>query len=95
MFVLKFLTHLPGTPLVLVRQTNGPLTKTWPKRSALHPPAQTSNRDVISMTIARDQGYTGLRQEISRHCQEIGCRAHLVLGACAPGFYGQREPARG
>jgi polysaccharide pyruvyl transferase WcaK-like protein len=62
MFVMKFLTHLAGTPLVLAPQTIGPFTRSWSKRLALasiRRSALVATRDALSTEALRDLGYTG------------------------------------
>lgn len=68
MFVLKFLTHLAGTPLVLAPQTIGPFTKGWSKRLALasiRRCALVATRDTLSTQALRDLGYAGAVVEAS------------------------------
>lgn len=62
MFLLKFLTHLAGTPLVLAPQTIGPFTRPWSKRLALasiRRSAIVTTRDALSTQALRDLGYAG------------------------------------
>jgi len=62
MFVLKYLTHLAGTPLVVAPQTIGPFTKGWSKRLALFSlrrSALVATRDAKSTAALRDLGYRG------------------------------------
>ena len=68
MFVLKFLTHLAGTPLVVAPQTIGPLTKSWSKalaRLSLRLSAVVATRDAKSTRALRDLGYRGTAIEAS------------------------------
>lgn len=62
MFVLKYLTHLARTPLVVAPQTIGPFTKGWSKRLArlsLRLSALVATRDTMSTKALRDLGYRG------------------------------------
>jgi polysaccharide pyruvyl transferase WcaK-like protein len=68
MFVLKFLTHLAGTPLVLAPQTIGPFTRGWSKRLALasiRRSAIVATRDALSTQALRELGYDGTVVEAS------------------------------
>lgn len=68
MFVLKYLTHLAGTPLVVAPQTIGPFTKGWSKmlaRLSLRLSALVATRDAKSTTALRDLGYWGEAIEAS------------------------------
>ena len=68
MFVLKYLTHLAGTPLVVAPQTIGPFTKGWSKllaRLSLRLSALVATRDAKSTAALRDLGYTGAAIEAS------------------------------
>ncbi|MFN4128289.1 MAG: polysaccharide pyruvyl transferase family protein [Paracoccaceae bacterium] len=68
MFVMKFLTHLARTPLVVAPQTIGPFTKTWSKllaRLSLHLSAMVATRDAKSTAALRDLGYRGAVVEAS------------------------------
>lgn len=68
MFLLKFLTHLAGTPLVLAPQTIGPFTKGWSKRLAhasIRRAAVVATRDALSTQALRDLGYRGAVVEAS------------------------------
>ena len=68
MFVLKFLTHLAGTPLVVAPQTIGPLTKSWSRalaRLSLRLSAVVATRDAKSTRALRDLGYRGTAIEAS------------------------------
>ncbi|TNC74793.1 polysaccharide pyruvyl transferase family protein [Rubellimicrobium roseum] len=59
MFLLKGLTHLAGTPLVMAPQTVGPFTKPASRlmaRLALRRAAVVASRDVQSTRAARDLG---------------------------------------
>lgn len=59
MFVLKFLTHLAGTPLVMAPQTVGPFTKTvskWAASLSMRLCAIVATRDAMSTTAAREMG---------------------------------------
>ena len=61
-FVMKFLTHLAGTPLVLAPQTFGPFTKSWSKRLALATIRRSvvvTTRDALSTAALRELGYAG------------------------------------
>lgn len=68
MFVMKFLTHLARTPLVVAPQTIGPFTKGWSKwlsRLSLRLSALVATRDAKSTTALRDLGYRGEAIEAS------------------------------
>ena len=68
MFVLKYLTHLAGTPLVVAPQTIGPFTKGWSKllaRLSLRLSALVATRDAMSTRALRDLGYAGAAIEAS------------------------------
>jgi polysaccharide pyruvyl transferase WcaK-like protein len=68
MFVMKFLTHLAGTPLVVAPQTIGPFTKGWSKRLArwsLNRSALVATRDAKSSDALRELGYRGAVIEAS------------------------------
>ncbi len=68
MFVLKYLTHLAGTPLVVAPQTIGPFTKGWSKalaRLSLRLSALVATRDAKSTAALRDLGYRGEAIEAS------------------------------
>jgi polysaccharide pyruvyl transferase WcaK-like protein len=68
MFVMKFLTHLARTPLVMAPQTIGPFTKGWSKRLALMSlrlSALVATRDAPSTAALRDLGYRGPAIEAS------------------------------
>jgi polysaccharide pyruvyl transferase WcaK-like protein len=59
MFVLKYLTHLARTPLIMAPQTVGPFTKGWSKRLAqisMGMCAIVASRDAMSTKAARDLG---------------------------------------
>jgi polysaccharide pyruvyl transferase WcaK-like protein len=59
MFVLKYLTHLAGTPLVMAPQTIGPFTKGWTKalaRLSMRLCAIVATRDQLSTQAARGMG---------------------------------------
>lgn len=59
MFVLKFLTHLAGTPLVVAPQTIGPFTRPLSKLLAkltLRLSAVVATRDALSTAALRDLG---------------------------------------
>ena len=59
MFVLKYLTHLAGTPLVMAPQTIGPFTKGWSKALAklsMRLCAVVATRDRMSTEAARAMG---------------------------------------
>ena len=61
MFLLKYLTHLAGTPLVMAPQTVGPFTKGWSKMAArlsMRLCAVVASRDAMSTRAARDLGRT-------------------------------------
>jgi polysaccharide pyruvyl transferase WcaK-like protein len=67
-FVMKFLTHLAGTPLVVAPQTIGPFTKCWSKRLArwsLNRSALVATRDAKSTDALRELGYRGAVIEAS------------------------------
>lgn len=62
MFVMKFLTHLAGTPLALAPQTIGPFTKGWSKwlaLASLRRSALVATRDDKSTAALRALGYGG------------------------------------
>ena len=68
MFVLKYLTHLAGTPLVVAPQTIGPFTKGWSKtlaRLSLRLSALVATRDAKSTAALCDLGYRGPAIEAS------------------------------
>lgn len=68
MFVLKYLTHLAGTPLVVAPQTIGPFTKGWSKffaRLSLRLSALVATRDAMSTRALGDLGYQGKSVEAS------------------------------
>lgn len=68
MFVMKFLTHLAGTPLVVSPQTIGPFTKGWSKtlaRLSLKRSALVATRDAKSTAALADLGYRGAVIEAS------------------------------
>jgi polysaccharide pyruvyl transferase WcaK-like protein len=68
MFVMKYLTHLARTPLVVAPQTIGPFTKGWSRwlaRWSLRLSALVATRDAKSTTAARDLGYSGALIEAS------------------------------
>ena len=68
MFVIKYLTHLARTPLVIAPQTIGPFTKGWSKRLALwslRMSAMVATRDEKSTAALRDLGYRGAFTEAS------------------------------
>lgn len=59
MFILKYLTHLAGTPLVMAPQTIGPFTKGWSKalaRLSMRLCAVVATRDRLSTDAARAIG---------------------------------------
>lgn len=59
MFVLKYLTHLARTPLVMAPQTIGPFTKGWSKtlaRLSMRLCAVVASRDAMSTKAARELG---------------------------------------
>lgn len=58
-FILKYLTHIAGTPLVLAPQTLGPFTKGWAKllaRISMRLSRLVASRDQMSTKAARDLG---------------------------------------
>ncbi|MGB3247142.1 MAG: polysaccharide pyruvyl transferase family protein, partial [Sulfitobacter sp.] len=58
-FILKYLTHIAGTPLVLAPQTVGPFTKGWAKllaRISMRLSRLVASRDQMSTKAARDLG---------------------------------------
>ncbi len=64
MFVLKYLTHLAGTPLVMAPQTIGPFSKTssrWFAKLSMSLCKVVATRDELSLQAARDMG---LKREI-------------------------------
>ena len=61
MFVLKFLTHLAGTPLVMAPQTVGPFKKPvskWAAKLSMRLCKIVATRDQLSTKAARDMGLT-------------------------------------
>lgn len=61
MFILKYLTHLARTPLVIAPQTIGPFTKAVSKRLAalsMRLCKIVATRDTLSTTAARNMGVT-------------------------------------
>jgi polysaccharide pyruvyl transferase WcaK-like protein len=61
MFVLKFLTHLAGTPLVMAPQTVGPFKKPvskWVAKLSMRLCKIVATRDQLSTKAARDMGLT-------------------------------------
>ena len=61
MFVLKFLTHLAGTPLVMAPQTVGPFQKPvskWAAKLSMRLCKIVATRDQLSTKAARDMGVT-------------------------------------
>lgn len=67
-FVLKYLTHLAGTPLVVAPQTIGPFTKGWSRtlaRLSLRLSALVATRDAKSTAALRELGYRGAAVEAS------------------------------
>jgi polysaccharide pyruvyl transferase WcaK-like protein len=61
MFVMKFLTHLARTPLVMAPQTIGPFTKRWSKvlaKLTMRLSAVVATRDALSTRAAREMGVT-------------------------------------
>ncbi|NJS37728.1 MAG: polysaccharide pyruvyl transferase family protein [Rhodobacteraceae bacterium] len=61
MFVMKFLTHLARTPLVMAPQTIGPFTKGWSKvlaKLTMRLSAVVATRDALSTRAAREMGVT-------------------------------------
>ncbi|MDO9640851.1 MAG: polysaccharide pyruvyl transferase family protein [Pseudotabrizicola sp.] len=68
MFVMKFLTHLARTPLVVAPQTIGPFTKGWSKTLALlslRLSALVVTRDAKSTAALRELGYRAAAIEAS------------------------------
>lgn len=68
MFVMKFLTHLAGRPLVVAPQTIGPFTKGWSRmlaRWSLRLSALVATRDAKSTAALRELGYKGPAVEAS------------------------------
>lgn len=68
MFVMKFLTHIAGTPLVTAPQTIGPFTHRWSKILALlslKMSALVATRDKKSTQALRELGYKGEAIEAS------------------------------
>ena len=68
MFVLKFLTHLARTPLVVAPQTIGPFTRVRTKflaRLSLRLSAVVATRDAMSTAALRDLGVRGAVIEAS------------------------------
>ena len=61
MFILKYLTHLAGTPLVMAPQTIGPFTKPVSRflaRLSMRLCAVVATRDTLSTAAAREMGVT-------------------------------------
>ncbi|MEO5953327.1 MAG: polysaccharide pyruvyl transferase family protein, partial [Chloroflexia bacterium] len=61
MFILKYLTHLARTPLVMAPQTIGPFTKPVSRfiaRLSMRLCAIVATRDTLSTTAAREMGVT-------------------------------------
>jgi polysaccharide pyruvyl transferase WcaK-like protein len=61
MFILKFLTHLAGTPLVMAPQTVGPFKKPvskWAAKLSMRLCKIVATRDQLSTKAARDMGLT-------------------------------------
>lgn len=61
MFILKFLTHLAGTPLVMAPQTIGPFTRAGSRflaRLSMRLCAIVATRDSLSTVAAREMGVT-------------------------------------
>lgn len=68
MYLMKFLTHLARTPLVVAPQTIGPFHKGWSKRLALlslRLSALVATRDAKSTEALRALGYRGAATEAS------------------------------
>jgi polysaccharide pyruvyl transferase WcaK-like protein len=68
MFILKFLTHLSRSPLVMAPQTIGPFTRRLSRnlaRLTMQLSAVVSTRDHISAAAARELGFTGALIEAS------------------------------
>lgn len=68
MFVMKFLTHLARTPLVVAPQTIGPFTKTWSRvlsLISLKLSALVATRDAKSSAALGELGYRGAFIEAS------------------------------
>lgn len=68
LFVLKFLAHLAGTPLVVAPQTIGPFTRPlskWLARMSLGLSAIVATRDAMSTAAARALGLRGTVIEAS------------------------------
>ena len=61
MFILKFLTHLAGTPLVMAPQTVGPFKKPvskWAAKLSMRLCKIVATRDLLSTKAARGMGLT-------------------------------------
>ena len=61
MFIMKYLAHLAGTPLILAPQTIGPFTKSSSRflaRLSMKWSAVVASRDKLSTKAARDLGIT-------------------------------------
>ena len=68
MFVLKFLTHLARTPLVMAPQTIGPFTRPlsrWLAKLSMQLCAIVATRDALSTAAAREMGVTRVLIEAS------------------------------
>jgi len=68
MFILKFLTHLAWTPLVVAPQTIGPFSRPLSRflaRLSLRLSAVVATRDAMSTAALRDLGYQGKAIEAS------------------------------
>lgn len=67
-FILKFLTHLARTPLVMAPQTIGPFTKPLSRRLArltMRLSAVVATRDALSTAASREMGFNGAIIEAS------------------------------
>lgn len=87
MFVMKFLTHLAGRPLVVAPQTIGPFTKSWSKRLALlslRLSALVATRDAKSTSALRELGYQGPAIEASDVALRLPYDSPVPRGAGPP-----------
>lgn len=63
MFIMKYLAHLAGTPLILAPQTIGPFTRASSRalaRLSMKWSSVVASRDKLSTEAARDLGITGV-----------------------------------
>jgi polysaccharide pyruvyl transferase WcaK-like protein len=87
MFLLKFLTHLSGTPLVVAPQTIGPFTKSWSKflaRWSLRLSAVVATRDALSTGALGDLGYRGAVVEATDVALRLPYSVPALRGSSKP-----------